>query len=226
MHSISLFPLHSFLKGFRLSHACFVHSISLFPLHSLFKGFRLSHACHTHSVLFLPMQSLLASFWRSLTDLVQLIFNFPSWFHTISFHWSHTFHSFLSQITLCFSFGSKDMIPAFTCLLSYRYSSFTLWALPLLEAYLQSFCQWPIIELAKNVSPKWEQNGRYPCGPDTFACAFSTGSIASYWGLDKGKEKNANGALLTESKGNVKGELQAEKWSKAGGALLRKNGQC
>ena len=31
-----------------------------------------------------------------------------------------------SQITLCYSFGSKDMITAFTCLPSYRYSSFTL----------------------------------------------------------------------------------------------------
>ena len=30
--------------------------------------------------------------------------------------------------TLCISFGSKDMITAFTCLLSYGYSSFMLWA--------------------------------------------------------------------------------------------------
>ena len=128
-----------------------MYSISLFPLHSLLKGFRLSHACHAHSVLFLPIQSLLTSFWRSFTGLVQLIFSFPSWFHTIWFYWSHTFHSFLSQITFCFSFGSKDMITAFTRLPSYRYSSFTL------RAYLcwrYTYCQWPIIELAKNVSPK------------------------------------------------------------------------
>ena len=82
--------------------------------------------------------------------LVQLIFSFPSWFHTIWFYCSHTFHSFLSQITLCFSFGSKDMITTLTCLPSYRCSSFTL------RAYLcwrHTYCQWPIIELAKNVSP-------------------------------------------------------------------------
>ena len=58
--------------------------------------------------------------------VVQLIFSFPSWFHTIWFYCSHAFHSFLSQITLCFSFGSKDKITVFTCLQSYRYSSFTL----------------------------------------------------------------------------------------------------
>ena len=60
----------------------------------------------------------------------------------------------ISQITLCFSFGSKDKITAFTCLPSYRHSSFTL------RAYLcwrHTYCQWPIIELAINVSPrkKW-----------------------------------------------------------------------
>ena len=68
-----------------------------------------------------------------------VIFSFPSWFH-----------SFLSQITLCFSFGSKDMITAFTCLPSHKHSSFTL------RAYLcwrHIYCQWPIIELAMNVSP-------------------------------------------------------------------------
>ena len=60
--------------------------------------------------------------------------------------------SFLLQIALCFSFGSKDMIiTAFTCLPSYRHSSFTL------RAYLcwrHTYCQWPIIELAINGSPK------------------------------------------------------------------------
>ena len=104
-------------------------------------------------------------FRRSLTGLVQFIFSFPSWFHTI---WSYcfcTFHSFHSQITLCFSFGSNDMITAFTYLPSYRYSRLYSVGIPLLEAYLHSYCQWPIIELAKNVSPKWEHNCRYPCGP-------------------------------------------------------------
>ena len=48
------------------------------------------------------MQSSLTSFWRSLTGLVQLIFSFPSWFHTIWFYCSHTFHSFLSQLHSAF----------------------------------------------------------------------------------------------------------------------------
>ena len=39
------------------------------------------------------MQNSLMSFWRSFTGLVQLIFSFPSWFHTIWFYYSHTFHS-------------------------------------------------------------------------------------------------------------------------------------
>ena len=98
------------------------------------------------------------NFWRSFTDLVQLIFSFPSWFYTIWFYCSHTFHSFLSQITLCFSFGSKDTIIAFACLPSYRHSSFTL------RAYLcwrHTHCQWPIIELAMNVSPKNKTAGSH-----------------------------------------------------------------
>ena len=69
---------------------------------------------------------------------------------------------------------SKDMITAFTCPLSYRYSSFTLRAyLCWRDTYSPAFCQWPIIEFAKNVSPKWEQNGRYPRGPDSYTCALS-----------------------------------------------------
>ena len=74
----------------------------------------------------LPVQSSLTSFWRCLTGLVQLIFSFRSWFHTIWFYCFHMFHRFLLQITFCFSFGSKGMITVFTCLPSYRYSSFTL----------------------------------------------------------------------------------------------------
>ena len=82
---------------------------------------------------------------------MQLIFSFPSYFTLSDSTDLIRFIAFVSQITLCFSFGSKDMITAFTCLPSYRYSSFTL------RAYLcwrHTYCQWPIIELAKNVSPK------------------------------------------------------------------------
>ena len=49
-------------------------------------------------VLFLPMQSSLKSFWHSITGLVQLIFSFPSWFHTPLLSYVSCF---LSQITLC-----------------------------------------------------------------------------------------------------------------------------
>ena len=51
----------------------------------------------------------------------------------------------------CFSFGSKDMITAFTCLPPYRHSSFTLWAY---LCWRHTYCQWAIIKLAMNVSPK------------------------------------------------------------------------
>ena len=57
------------------------------------------------------------------------------------------FIAFSRKFTLCFSFGLKDMIMGFTCLPSYRHSSFTL------RAYLCWRCQWPIIELTMNVSP-------------------------------------------------------------------------
>ena len=43
------------------------------------------------------------------------------------------------------------MITGFTCLPSYRHSSFTLWAY---LCWRHTYCQWPIIELAMNVSPK------------------------------------------------------------------------
>ena len=62
---------------------------------------------------------------------------------------SSWFHSFLLQITLCFSFGTKDMITAFTCLPSYRYHSFILWAY---LCWRHTYCERPIIELAMNVS--------------------------------------------------------------------------
>jgi len=104
-----------------------------------------------HIVLFLPMQTSLTSFWRSFTGLVQLIFSFPNWFHTSWFYCSHMFHSFSRKLHSAFRLDRKDKITAFTCLPSYGYSSFTL------QAYLcwrHTHCQWPIIELAKNVSPK------------------------------------------------------------------------
>ena len=134
--SVLFLPMHSVLKGFRLFHALCILSLSLLAM---------------RIVLFLPMQSLLTSFWCFFTGLVQLTFSFPSWFHTIWFYCSHTFHSFLLQNTLCFSFGSKDMITAFTYLPSYRYSSFTLREC---LCWRNTYCQWPIYELAKNVSPK------------------------------------------------------------------------
>ena len=63
------------------------------------------------------------------------------------------FHSFLSQITLCFSFGSKDMITAFHV---FRLTPGTA-ALHCEHTFVGSrhtYCQWPIIELAMNVSPE------------------------------------------------------------------------
>ena len=50
------------------------------------------------------------------------------------------------------------MITAFTCLSSYRHSSFTL------QAYLcwrHTYCQWPIIELTMNVS-QIHMHARFP----------------------------------------------------------------
>ena len=64
------------------------------------------------------------------------------------FYCSHTFHSFLSQNILCFSFGSKDMITAFTSSVLQVQQFYTA-GIPLLEAYLL-----PIIELAKNPRTK------------------------------------------------------------------------
>ena len=152
-----------------------------------------SHACFVHSVLFLPIQSSLTSFWRSFTDLVQLIFRFPSYFTLSDSTDLIRFIAFVSQITLCFSFGSKDMITAFTCHPSCRYSSFTL------RAYLcwrHTYCQWPIIELTKNVSPKNKMaashvvqihtHGRFPRSNKwpTYHVAVPTGNaLASQWSI-------------------------------------------
>ena len=111
VHSISLFPLHNLLKG---SDSLMIAIVSCPDCFSHPKIVcRQNYACHMHSVLFQPMQSslsclpcafcfvpalqsLLTSFWRFFTGLVQLIFGFSSWFHTIWFYCSHTFHNFLS----------------------------------------------------------------------------------------------------------------------------------
>ena len=78
-------------------------------------------------VLFLPMQKFAVS-----DALSQALCNL-SWAFLGGFTLSDSIAPirfivklFLSQITLCFSFESKDKITAFTCLPSYRYSSFTL----------------------------------------------------------------------------------------------------
>ena len=44
--------------------------------------------------------------------LCNLSLAFPSWFHTIWFYCSYTFHRFLSQITLCFSLSNycRDVV--------------------------------------------------------------------------------------------------------------------
>ena len=118
----------------------------------------LSCACHVHSVLCLPVQSSLTSFWRSFTALVQLIFSFPSWFHTIWFYCSHTFHRFLSQITLCFRLDRKTWSQA-----QQLYTA----GIPLLEAYLLPMAN----NWTRNKHLSQEQNGRQPCGSCT--CTFS-----------------------------------------------------
>ena len=127
------------------SHACYSLVPRLFFVHKNSLGTRLW--LPSLVALMLAMRILfcstlckvcLQSFWCSFTGLVQLTVGFSSWFHSIWFYYSHMFHSFLSQITLCFSFGLKDMITAFTRLLSYRYSSFTM------RAYLcwrHTYCQ-------------------------------------------------------------------------------------
>ena len=59
----------------------------------------LSHTCHVHC--FVPACAKFTHEFQTLFErLVQLIFGFPSWFHTIWFYCSHAFHSFLSQFKL------------------------------------------------------------------------------------------------------------------------------
>ena len=158
-HSVLFLPMHSLLKGFRLSHACHAHSVLFLPMHSLLKGFRRSHACHAHCVLFLPICTVCSKVSDSLMLAMRILFcscqckvcsrvsdalsqalcSLSLAFlvdFTVSDSTALIRFTTFSQITLRFSFGSKDMITAFTCPSSYRYSSFTLRAYLLLEAYL------------------------------------------------------------------------------------------
>ena len=60
------------------------------------------------------------------------------------------FIAFSRKLHSAFPLDRKTMITAFTCLPSYRHSSFTLRAC---FCWRHTYCQWPIIELAMNVSP-------------------------------------------------------------------------
>ena len=91
--------------------SCFVHSISFF-------------VCHAHSVLFMPMQSSLTSFWCSFTGFVQLIFSLAD------FTLSDTtaiicYIAFSCKLHSAFRLDQKTWSQLFTCLPSYRHSSFT-----------------------------------------------------------------------------------------------------
>ena len=120
--------MHSLLKGFRLSHACFVHSISLSS----------AHFAQKFQTLMLAMRILLCSCLCKVHSRVsdacsQALCNLSLTF-LADFTLSDStalirFIAFSRKLaTLCISFGSKDMITVFTCLPSYRYSSFILQA--------------------------------------------------------------------------------------------------
>ena len=79
------------------------------------------------------------------------------------------FHSFLSQITLWFSLGSKDMITAFH-VVRLTLGTAALHCEHTFVGSRHTYCQWPI---AMNVSTRRKQNGRQPRGPYPYACAFS-----------------------------------------------------
>ena len=49
------------------------------------------------------------------------------------------------------AFNINSFVASKTVTINYRYSSFTLWAY---LCWRHTYCQWPIIDLAKNVSPK------------------------------------------------------------------------
>ena len=125
-HSVLFLPMYSLLKGFRLSHALCILSCSLLVMHILFCSCLCKVRARVSDALSWALCNLsfLANF--TLSDSTVLI----------------RFIAFANWNTLCFSFGSKDMITVFTCLPSYRYSSFTL------RAYLcwrHTYCQWPIV---------------------------------------------------------------------------------
>ena len=56
--------------------------------------------------------------------------------------------AFLADFTLSDSTAFIRFITEFTCLPSYRHSSFTLWAY---LCWRNTYCQWPIMELARTV---------------------------------------------------------------------------
>ena len=131
-----------------------------------------------HIVLFLHAYAKFAHKFLTLFHWPRATCLSYSWLHTIWFYCSHTFHSFLSQNTLCFAFGSKDMITAFTCLPSYRYSSFTL------REYLccrHTYCQWPIIELAKappvDLPPFQSTSSVLPCTKGPFGMLLHSDKV-------------------------------------------------
>ena len=122
---------------------CHVHSVLFLPTHSLLKGFRLScfrysillFACHAYC-LFLPMQSSLTIFLRYLCNLAL---------------------AFLADFTAFIRFI------VFSCIKRHDHSVHMSSVLHVQQFYTAgtpfwrhklTYCQWPIIELTMNVSPK------------------------------------------------------------------------
>ena len=144
------------------------------------------------SVLFQPMQRSLTSFWRSFTGLVQFIFGFPSWFHTIWFYCSHTFHSFSRKLHSAFHLDRKTW--------SQRSHVFRLTGTAALHCGHTCTFVGGILtangELAKNVSPKNKMaashvvqihtHARFPRSKKwlTYHVAVPTGNaLASQWSI-------------------------------------------
>jgi len=130
-----------------------VHVIVLVCWLETERGLWLSHACHR--ILFCSCPCKVRS--RVSDDLSQALCNL-----CLAFLADFTLSDCTAPIrfvvklfslahTLYFSFGSKDKITAFTSSVLQVQQLYTA-GIPLLEAY----CQWPIIELAKNVSPRTE----------------------------------------------------------------------
>ena len=77
--------------------------------------------------------------------------------------------AFSCKLHSAFRLDRNGMITAFTYLPSYRHSSFTL------RAYLcwrHTYCQWPIIELAMNVSPKNKMAASHMVQNHIHMCVF------------------------------------------------------